>query len=97
MSAKADDRVTITREFQVTNKLGLHARPAAKFVSTVNRFSCDIVVEREGKQANGRSILGLMLLAIRQGGTLRVQAHGQDAPQALAELASLIECRFGED
>jgi phosphocarrier protein len=97
MSAKADDHVTITREFRLTNELGLHARPAAKFVATVNRFSCDIVVEREGRQANGRSILGLMLLAIGQGGALRIHAHGQDAPQAVAELQSLIESRFGED
>jgi phosphocarrier protein len=97
MSAKVDDRVTITRHFQVTNKLGVHARPAAQFFSTVRRFSCDIFVERDGKKASGRSIMGLMLLAIGRGSTLTVHAHGQDAAQALAELENLIEGGFGED
>lgn len=97
MSVKAPDATKLTRDFRVCNKLGLHARPAARFVKTANRFSCDIFVEKDGEKINGKSIVGLMMLAAGPGSLLTVHAQGQDASQAIAELETLIEDRFGEE
>ena len=87
----------MTRDFQVLNKLGIHARPAAMFVKTANRFSCDIFVEKDGEKVNGKSIMGLMMLAAGPGSKLTVHAQGQDAPAALAELETLIKRKFDEE
>src|SRR5258706_16349367 len=99
MSAKklADGVLTMTRDFLVSNKLGIHARPAAMFVRTANKFSCDIFVEKDGEQVNGKSIMGLMMLAAGPGSKLTVHANGQDAVQALAELKTLVKSNFNED
>ena len=99
MSAKklADAGSIMTRDFLVTNKLGIHARPAALFVKTANRFRCDIFVEKEGEKVNGKSIMGLMMLAAGPGSRLTVHAHGHDASQALAEIETLIKRKFDED
>jgi phosphocarrier protein len=99
MSAKkvTDAGSTVTKEFVVSNKLGIHARPAAMFVKTANRFSCEILVEKDGEQVNGKSIMGLMMLAAGPGSKLTVHANGQDAPQALAEIETLIDGKFNED
>jgi phosphocarrier protein len=69
MSAKklAEDDNLMTKEFVVLNKLGIHARPAALFVKTANRFACDIFVEKDGEKINGKSIMGLMMLAAGPG------------------------------
>ncbi len=87
----------MTKDFTVSNKLGMHARPAAMFVKTANRFQCDIFVEKDGEKVNGKSIMGLMMLAAGPGSTLTVHAEGQDASQALAELEVLLQRRFDED
>ncbi len=99
MSAKklADSGLSMTRDFLVCNKLGIHARPAAMFVKTANRFRCDIFVEKDGEKVNGKSIMGLMMLAAGPGSKLTVSAHGQDASQALAELETLIQRKFDEE
>jgi phosphocarrier protein HPr len=97
MSAKKADGQTITRNLVVSNKLGIHARPAAMFVKTANRFTCDIFVEKDGEKVNGKSIMGLMMLAAGPGSKLTVHAEGQDACQALAELETLLDHKFGED
>ncbi len=97
MTAQTNSSVVVTKECRVSNKLGMHARPAAKFVKTANRFSCDIFVERDGEKVNGHSIMGLMMLAAGHGSTLTIHAHGQDAPQAVAELQTLIERKFDEE
>src|SRR6267378_5132056 len=99
MSAKkaADDNWLMTKEFLVSNKLGIHARPAAMFVKVANRFACDIFVEKDGERVNGKSIMGLMMLAAGPGSTLTVHAQGQDASQALAEIEILIKRKFDED
>ena len=99
MSAKklADSGSTMTRDFLVANKLGIHARPAAMFVKTANRFTCDIFVEKDGEKVNGKSIMGMMMLAAGPGSKLTVYAHGQDAAQALAELETLIKRKFDEE
>ena len=87
----------MTRDFKVSNKLGIHARPAAMFVKTANRFSCDIFVEKDGEKVNGKSIMGLMMLAAGPGSKLTVHANGHDASQALAELELLINRKFEEE
>ena len=87
----------MTKDFHVSNKLGIHARPAAMFVKTANRFSCDIFVEKDGEKVNGKSIMGLMMLAAGPGSKLTVHAQGHDASQALAELEALINARFDEE
>ena len=100
MSAKklADNSTTnMTKDFLVGNKLGIHARPAAMFVKTANRFNCDIFVEKDGEKVNGKSIMGLMMLAAGPGSKLTVHAQGHDASQALAEIETLIKRKFDED
>jgi phosphocarrier protein HPr len=87
----------MTKDFLVLNKLGIHARPAAMFVKTANRFHCDIFVEKDGERVNGKSIMGLMMLAAGPGSKVTVHAHGHDATQALAELELLINRKFDEE
>ena len=85
------------REFVVSNKQGIHARPAASFVKVANRFSCDIIVEKDGEKINGKSIMGLMMLAAGPGSKLTVHCQGDDCDAALDELADLIKRKFDED
>src|SRR5438270_10093440 len=86
----------LIKEVTIANKLGIHARPAAMFVKTANRFACDVFVEKDGEKINGKSIMGLMMLAAGPGSTLTVHAQGHDASQALAELESLFKAKFEE-
>ena len=86
----------LTRDFRVSNRLGLHARPAAKFVQTANRFNCDIFVEKDGQKINGKSIISLLVLSAGPGSKLTVSASGEDASEALAELELLVEKGFEE-
>ena len=98
MSAKkiADAIAAMTKDLLVANKLGIHARPAALFVKTANRFACDIFVEKDGEKVNGKSIMGLMMLAAGPGSKLTIHAEGHDASQALAELETLFKQKFDE-
>jgi phosphocarrier protein HPr len=93
---KADD-VKMTKEMVVLNKLGIHARPAAMFVKTANRFDCDIFVEKDGETVNGKSIMGLMMLAAGPGSKLVLHAEGDDAQRALVEIEALMRRKFDED
>ena len=86
-----------TREFVIINKLGVHARPAAMFVKTTNRFVCNIFVEKDGEQVNGKSIMGLMMLAAGPGSKLTVHAEGKDGHAAIAEIEALLQRKFDED
>ncbi len=79
------------------NKLGLHARPAAMFVRVANKHRADIWVEKDGEQVNGKSIMGLMMLAAGQGTKLVLSVEGTDAEKAIQELELLIEKRFDEE
>jgi phosphocarrier protein len=99
MSAKrlAGSDSIMTKDFMVANKLGIHARPAAMFVKTANRFTCDIFVEKDGERVNGKSIMGLMMLAAGPGSKLTISAQGHDASQAMAELEILIKRKFDEE
>src|SRR3989454_9346882 len=86
----------MTKDLIVATKLGIHARPAAMFVKTANRFTCEIFVEKDGEKVNGKSIMGLMMLAAGPGSKVTVSAHGHDVPQALAELETLFKQKFDE-
>lgn len=86
----------VSRELLIINKLGLHARSAAKFVNLASRFSSDITVTRNGRQVNGKSIMGVMMLAAAQGSTINVTIEGDDERQALEQLQQLVNSRFGE-
>ena len=98
MSAKkATDAGAVTKEMVVSNKLGIHARPAAMFVKVANRFTCDIFVEKDGEQVNGKSIMGLMMLAAGPGCKLTIEAKGNDASDALCELETLMKNKFNEE
>jgi len=99
MSAKKPpaDGQPLTKELTIVNKLGIHARPAAKFVQTANRFACEIFVEKGGEKVNGKSIMGLLMLTAGPGTKLMVHAHGPDAPAAVAEIEALIRRKFDED
>ena len=92
-----DKHSAVTRELVVRNKLGIHARPAAMFVKTANRFECDVFVEKDGEKVNGKSIMGLMMLAAGPGSKLQVRAEGEDAARAVAELDALLQRKFDED
>ncbi len=87
----------ITREIVILNRYGLHARPAALFVKTSNRFKADVWVEKDGEEVNGKSIMGLMMLAAGHGSKLKVSASGADAEKFLKEIEDLVASRFHED
>ena len=87
----------VVKDLVVTNKLGVHARPAAMFVKVANRFESEIMVEKDGETVNGKSIMGLMMLAAGPGSKLHVRASGPDASQAVSELEQLLKRKFDED
>lgn len=82
--------------YTIINKLGLHARAAAKFVTTASDYQADITVSREGRTVNGKSIMGVMMLAAAKGTEIRVNAVGDDAKAALDAIGQLINNYFGE-
>ncbi|MGH8094062.1 MAG: HPr family phosphocarrier protein [Chthoniobacterales bacterium] len=85
------------KEMTIINRLGLHARPAAMFVRVASRHRCEVWVAKEGEEINGKSIMGLMMLAAGQGSKLRVRAEGPNAALALREIEELIQSRFNEE
>lgn len=85
------------KQFTIVNKLGLHARAAAQLVQTANRFRSEVLVEKEGIEVNGKSIMGILLLAAPKGAQISVNVMGDDEQQAMEALAHLIEDGFGED
>jgi phosphocarrier protein HPr len=87
----------LQREFTVVNKSGLHARPAAMLVRLCNNFQSEIWIEGNDEQVNGKSIMGLMMLAAHQGSVLKVTASGDDANQALDKIGELIASGFNEE
>ena len=85
------------RELVIKNRLGLHARAAAKFAETASRFKSSIKVSKDGMEVDGKSIMGLLTLVACKGSKLLVRAHGPDEKEALDEIEKLIEDRFGEE
>lgn len=84
------------RTVQIINKAGLHARPAAEIVKLAAKYASDITVIRDELEVNGKSIMGVMMLAAECGSTLQLKAEGPDAKEAIEALARLIESKFGE-
>jgi phosphocarrier protein len=84
------------KDFIVKNRLGLHARPAALFVQTTNKFCSSVKVHKGEQEVDGKSIMGLMMLAAEEGSTLRIVALGADESDVLAALDKLFSNRFGE-
>jgi phosphocarrier protein HPr len=89
--------VVVERSAPIVNRLGLHARPAAEFVKTANRFQAHIVVRKDDLEVNGKSIMGMMMLAAECGSALLIRADGDDAEQAVEALLALVARGFGED
>jgi phosphocarrier protein len=87
----------IEKDVPIINRLGLHARPAAMFVRIASRYRSEVWVAKEGEEVNGKSIMGLMMLAAGQGSNLRIRCEGPDAAKAMEELEELISARFNED
>lgn len=81
----------------IVNKLGLHARAAAKLVTLASKFESDVRVRKKGREVSGKSIMGVMMLAAAKGSQVTLIAEGEDAQQALEELAALVADRFGEE
>ncbi len=86
----------LKKKLIIINKLGLHARAAAKLVALAGHFSSEIHIHRNGQQANGKSIMGVMMLAATKGTEIELTVQGSDEKAALAELEALINNRFGE-
>jgi phosphocarrier protein len=86
----------VKREVTIVNKLGMHARAAARFVQIASGFASDIRVCRNGKEVNGKSIMGVMMLAAGKGTAIEITADGEDEQQALIGLETLVADRFGE-
>ncbi len=87
----------LTREVQILNQLGLHARASAKLTQTAGRFAAEIWIARDGRRVNGKSIMGVMMLAAAKGTTLKLEVDGPDEEEAMAALTTLIADKFGEE
>ena len=85
------------RNFTIKNLLGMHARAAAAFVKTANRFQADVLISKDRQTVNGKSIMGVLMLAAAKGSQVVVRAEGADAEEALQALTELIENKFGEE
>jgi phosphocarrier protein HPr len=88
--------VMVSKEITIINKLGMHARAAAKFVNLASNFASEVELEKGSRKVNGKSIMGVMMLAASKGSIVTVYAHGEDEQEALRELEALVERRFGE-
>lgn len=87
----------VTKKLEIQNKLGLHARAAALFVQTVNKYSSQVSVSNDGLTADGRSIMGMLTLGATQGSKIQVEVIGEDAERALRAIEKLLDNRFNED
>ena len=91
------DTTEVERNVVIQNRYGLHARPAAEFVKKAHQFDADVWVRKEDLEVNGKSIMGMMMLAAEQGAEITIRAAGSDAEDAVSALSALIEGRFGEE
>ena len=86
----------ISRDIEIINKLGLHARASAKLTQLAAKFQCEVWMTRERKRVNAKSIMGVMMLAAGKGSTVTLETEGADEHEAMDALVQLIEARFGE-
>lgn len=91
-----ESKKVVEKKVVIRNKLGLHARPAALFVRTANRFQSEITIQKGKHKVNGKSIMGLMMLAAAPGSHLTIRIVGPDAERAMEEIEKLIDQNFGE-
>ena len=89
--------MSISKEIEIINKLGMHARAAAQFVQLASNFSSHIEIEKDNRRVNGKSIMGVMMLAASKGSTVTLHASGEDEEQSIESLSELINNRFNED
>ncbi len=89
--------MSVMREFTIKNKLGLHARAAAKLVRTTNNYKSEVFFEKDGQRVNGKSIMGVMMLAAARGTIVKAEVSGFDELQAVESIGQLIDDKFGED
>jgi phosphocarrier protein HPr len=89
--------VKVVKKMEIKNKLGVHARAAALLVQTANRFSAQVTISKDGQTADGRSIMGVLMLAATQGSIIEVEAAGQDAEPAVKAIEKLVDKRFNEN
>lgn len=87
----------ITKQLTVLNKLGIHARPAAQFVRIASKFKSGVNVEKDGENVDGKSIMGLMMLAVGWGAVINVSVEGEDETEAMKALEDLVNSKFGEE
>ena len=97
MSDNGKNDGILSREVEIGNQYGIHARPAAMIVKTASRFRADVTIERDGNRVSGKSIMGLMTLEASRGTRLMIFAEGPDAEQVLDELETLVNRNFDED
>jgi phosphocarrier protein len=87
----------VVKKLEIKNKLGLHARAAASLVQTVNKFSSQVTISKDGQSTDGRSIMGVLTLAAAHGSKIQVEANGEDAERVVRAIEKLIENRFNEN
>jgi phosphocarrier protein len=87
---------TVVKECKVRNKMGLHARPAALIVQTANKFPCEVLLEKDGQSVNGKSIMGVLMLAAALGTTVTVKTEGEQARECADAICELFEKGFNE-
>lgn len=87
----------VERTLTIVNELGLHARAATKFVQLASKFPCEVTLAKDGNEVNGKSIMGVLMLVASKGSVVTIRARGERADEAVAQLAKLIEEKFGED
>jgi phosphocarrier protein len=91
------EQARIEEEVQIVNRAGMHARPAAEFVKLAGGFAANVTIEKDGLEVNGKSIMGVLMLAAEQGSTLKLTASGEDAEAAVEALADLVKRGFEEN
>ena len=87
----------VSRTLTILNEVGIHARPASMIVQCLLQFQSEVFIEKDGKRVNGKSIMGILMLAASKGSQIRVEADGPDAQEALEAVEQLIQSKFGED
>ncbi len=96
-TSPSDRMVKISKRLEIKNKLGLHARAAALFVQTINKFSSQVTISHDGGTADARSIMGILTLGATRGSKILIEATGEDAEKAVRAIERLIDSRFGEN
>ncbi len=97
VNVEVSKQPSLQREVTIRNRQGVHARPSSQFVKLASKHPCDVLVEKDGEIINGKSIMGLLMLAAGPGSRLRITCEGDGAEKALAELIALVENKFGEE